>query len=310
MKITHLSYQQTIKFQRRFIRMSKIVVFGGSGFMGSHVADALSNESHEVIIFDSEPSEYIKENQSQFLGSLEDLDAVKNVISGSDVVYNFAALSDLNEAMDRPIEVTKSNILGNCNILEGCRLNSVKRFIYASSVYVNSREGGFYGVSKKSAELFVEEYLRAFGLEFTILRYGSLYGPRSNNKNGLRKIISDAIQNNSLTYNGNKDAIREYIHVRDAARASVKAMEKKYKNKKLILTGHQPIKVMDLLKMLSEMMNFPKKSINFINEEYKGHYIQTPYHHDPDLAQKYIPDTFIDLGEGLLELIQECSKQK
>ena len=60
--------------------------------------------------------------------------------------------------------------------------------------------------------------------------------------------------------------------MRDAARASVKAMEKKYKNKKLILTGHQPIKVMDLLKMLSEMMNFPKKSINFINEEYKGHH--------------------------------------
>ena len=80
--------------------MSKIVVFGGSGFMGSHVADALSNEGHEVIIFDSEPSEYIKENQSQFLGSLEDLDAVKNVISGSDIVYNFAALSDLNEAME------------------------------------------------------------------------------------------------------------------------------------------------------------------------------------------------------------------
>ena len=107
----------------------------------------------------------------------------------------------------------------------------MKRFIYASSVYVNSREGGFYGVSKKSAELFVEEYLRAFGLEFTILRYGSLYGPRSNNKNGLRKIISDAIQNNSLTYNGNKDAIREYIHVRDAAKASVKAMEKNIKTR-------------------------------------------------------------------------------
>ena len=109
------------------------------------------------------------------------------------------------------------------------------------------------------------------------------YGPRSNNKNGLRKIISDAIQNNSLTYNG-KDAIREYIHVR-CCKSICESYGKKYKNKKLILTGHQPIKVMDLLKMLSEMMNFPKKSINFINEEYKGHYIQTPYHHDPDLAK-------------------------
>ncbi len=290
--------------------MSKVVVFGGSGFVGSHVADALTEANHEVIIYDSKPSKYLIENQKIVLGKLDDLKAITEITSKAEAVYNFAALSDLNESMDKPIDTIKTNILGNCNILEACRINSVKRFIFASSLYVNSREGGFYGASKKSAELFVEEYQREFGLEYTILRYGSLYGPRSDNKNGLRKIISEAVINKSLKYHGDKDSVREYIHVKDAALASIEALGDKFKNKKLILTGQQSIKLVDLLTMLAEMMNYPKKSINFVNKEYKGHYIQTPYHHDSDLAQKYIPDTFIDLGEGLLELIQDCTKNK
>jgi len=290
--------------------MSKVVIFGGSGFIGSHVADALSEANYEVVIYDSEPSKYLIENQKIVLGKLDDLEKITETTSKAEVVYNFAALSDLNESMDRPIDTIQTNILGNCNILEACRINSVRRFVYASSVYVNSRQGGFYGASKKSAELFVDEYQREFGLEYTILRYGSLYGPRSDNKNGLRKIVSEAVLNQSLKYHGNKDSVREYIHVKDAALASVAALESKFINKKLILTGQQPIKLVDLLAMLAEMMNYPKKSINFVNEEYKGHYVRTPYHHDSDLAQKYIPDTFVDLGEGLLELIRDCTKDK
>jgi len=182
--------------------------------------------------------------------------------------------------------------------------------LYKSKSYIPPVEVSITAGFKKSAELFVDEYQREFGLEYTILRYGSLYGPRSDNKNGLRKIVSEAVLNQSLKYHGNKDSVREYIHVKDAALASVAALESKFINKKLILTGQQPIKLVDLLAMLAEMMNYPKKSINFVNEEYKGHYVRTPYHHDSDLAQKYIPDTFVDLGEGLLELIRDCTKDK
>ena len=77
------------------------------------------------------------------LGDLNDVDLLTKAIE-EEVVYNFAALSDLNDAMEKPIEAIKNNILGNCHILEGCKTNSIKRFIYASSVYANSREGGLW----------------------------------------------------------------------------------------------------------------------------------------------------------------------
>lgn len=288
--------------------LGTVVVFGGGGFVGSHVADKLSIHGYDVKIYDVKHSYYLRSDQEMIIGDLLDFEAVSKVIKGAKIVYNFAALSDLNEALNKPISTVNTNILGNCHILEGCRMHNVDRFIYASSVYVNSREGGFYGCSKKAAELFIEEYYRTYGLDFTILRYGSLYGPRADRRNGLRRIIIAALENKVLKYDGNENASRDYIHVSDAAIASVESINEKYKNKKIILTGHQPIKVSDLLSMLAEMIGLPKSSIKFKQKEYKGHYIQTPYHYETDLAQKYLPETYIDLGEGLLELIRECDE--
>lgn len=288
--------------------LGNVVVFGGGGFIGSHVADKLSILGYDVKIYDVKNSYYIRSDQEMIIGDLLDFEAVSKVIKGAKIVYNFAALSDLNEALKKPMTTVNTNVLGNCHILEGCRVHNVDRFIYASSVYVNSREGGFYGCSKKAAELFIEEYHRTFGLDFTILRYGSLYGPRSDSRNGLRRIITSALESRTLKYDGNQNATREYIHVYDAAIASVKSIKEKYKNKKIILTGHQPVKVSDLLSMLAEIIGLPKSAIQFRQMEYKGHYIQTPYHYETDLAQKYIPETYVDLGEGLLELIRECDE--
>ncbi len=290
--------------------MKRVVVFGGSGFVGSHVADQLSDAGHNVVIYDICASPFLRHDQEMVVGDLLDMGSVSETIKGASAVYNFAALSDLNEALSKPIATININILGNCNVLEGCRLHSVNRFVFASSVYVNSREGGFYGCSKKASEQFTEEYHRSYGLDYTILRYGSLYGPRADSRNGLQRIVMEAIKNKVLNYEGDEAASREYIHVRDAAVASVKSLDEKFKNKKIILTGHQPIRVVDLLSMLAEMMGLPKSSVKFSQSEYEGHYIRTPYHYESDLAQKYIPETYTDLGEGLLELITECDKTR
>lgn len=289
--------------------MKKVVLFGGSGFVGSHVADQLSEAGYDVVIYDVSKSSYLREDQKMILGDLLDFESVSEAINGAHAVYNFAALSDLNEALRKPIATIKINILGNSHILESCRIHGVKRFVYASSIYVKSREGGFYGCSKKAAELFIEEYHRTYGLNFTILRYGSLYGPRADSRNGLQRIVKEAIENRILKYEGDEDASREYIHVRDAAMASVKSLNKEFKNKKIILTGHQPIRVIELLGMLAEIIGLPKSSVQFSRTEYEGHYIRTPYHYEPELAEKYIPETYIDLGEGLLEIIRGCDKR-
>ena len=284
--------------------MKKAVVVGGSGFIGSHVADFLSQEGFQVVIYDLKESKWLREDQEMVVGSVLD-EALKIVLKGAEVVYNFAAIADIDEALNQPKNSAEVNILGNLNVLESCRINSVKRFIYASTVYVHSREGGFYRCSKQSAEQYVEEYQRLYGLDYTILRYGSLYGPRANNNNGLYKIVESALKTGKVRYEGNPESMREYIHVEDAARASVDILDQSFKNESIVLTGSELMRVEDLLKMLAEILQLPENSIEFIEGQNTGHYVRTPYAYQPKSGRKYIHPVHVDLGQGLVQVIHE-----
>jgi UDP-glucose 4-epimerase len=289
--------------------MSKICVFGGSGFLGSHVCDQLTEAGFQVLIFDQVSSSWRRSDQVMIQGDILDRAAVDKAIQGCEAVYNFAAIADLNEALDRPIETIQVNVLGNAIVLEACRRHGVKRYIYASTVYVYSREGSFYRCSKHASEQFVEEYQNRYGLDFTVLRYGSLYGPRSDQHNGLWRLVKRALETGRLTYEGSPEAMREYIHVEDAARASVTALGDEFRNQHVVLTGQEPMRVMDLLKMLAEILGIPQ-SVEFIEADYSGHYIRTPYAYQTRLGRKYVPPMHVDLGQGLLELIEEIQKIK
>jgi len=286
----------------------KVTVIGGSGFIGSHVCDYLSHAGYDVVIYDQIESPWLKPKQKIIIGDLMDLDLLDDAIKGADIVFNFAAISDLNEARDKPIETVKINILGNLHVLETCRLNNVKRFIYASTVYVYSREGSFYRCSKQSAEQYVEEYQIRYGLNYTILRFGSLYGPRSDAKNGLYRIVKEALQTGRILYAGSSDAIREYIHVDDAASACVKIIDEEYINQSIVLTGQEPMRVSDLLKMLAEMLG-KSDCIEFVDERYEGHYVKTPYAYISKIGKKFVPSMHVDLGQGLLQLINEVQSK-
>jgi UDP-glucose 4-epimerase len=282
-----------------------VTVIGGSGFIGSHVADKLSQEGYHVRIFDRKDSPWKREDQEMIVGDLIDNDLLNKAIAGSDVVYNFAALADLDEARDKPVETVEINIMGNVRALEVCRIHLVKRYIYASTVYVYSREGSFYRCSKQAAENYVEEYKRIYGLDYTILRYGSLYGPRANSSNGLFRIVRNALETGVVRYEGSSDAFREYIHVEDAAKASVDALGDDFLNESVMLTGQEPMRVIDLLKMLAEILGFPD-SVEFVDGEYPGHYKRTPYAYLPKLGRKYVPSFHVDLGQGLMQLVDEA----
>jgi UDP-glucose 4-epimerase len=282
--------------------MKRVCVIGGAGFLGSHVADALSAAGHHVRIYDRKASAWLSEGQEMIIGDLMDVASLEAVVKGSDIVYNFAALADLNQALDKPIETVKINVLGNAHVLEACRQYAVQRFVYASTVYVYSREGGFYRCSKQSSEHYVEEFQRVFGLDYTILRYGSLYGPRADISNGLYRIVKYALDNGVIRYQGSPESLREYIHVEDAARASVIALGEDFRNQSVILTGQDPMRVLDLLEMLAEILGL-SNAIEFVASEQPGHYVRTPYAYQPKLGRKYMPPMHVDLGQGLLELI-------
>lgn len=285
-------------------RPRAITVIGGSGFVGSHVADQLSESGYRVRIYDRVPSPWRRPDQEMIVGDVMDSERVHEAIIGSEAVYNFAALADLNVALDRPLETVRINVLGNAQVLEACRLSGVKRFLYASTVYVYSREGGFYRCSKQAAEQYVEEYQRVYGLDYTILRYGSLYGPRADHSNGLFRIVRSALETGVVRYEGSRDALREYIHVEDAARASVAALGNDFRNQSVVLTGMEPMRVQDLLKMLAEILGIANE-VEFIDGAQPGHYARTPYAYQPKLGRKYVPPLHVDLGQGLLQLIDE-----
>lgn len=287
--------------------MKRVCVIGGSGFLGSHVADALSAEGHRVRIFDRKVSPWLRADQEMVVADLLDAESVMAAVADADVVYNFAALADLNEALDKPIESVRINVLGNTHVLEACRLHGVKRFVYASTVYVYSREGGFYRCSKQAAEHYVEEYQRVYGLDYTILRYGSLYGPRADHSNGLYRIVKNALETGVLRYEGSPDTLREYIHVEDAARASVAALGDEFCNQSVVLTGQEPMRVLDLLEMLAEILGL-SNAVQFVAGDQMGHYVRTPYAYQPKLGRKYVPPMHVDLGQGLLQLIENVRR--
>ena len=120
-------------------------------------------------------------------------------------------------------------------------------------------------------------------------------------------MVQSALKNGFVSYEGNVQAMREYIHVEDAAIASVEALNDNFINESLVLTGQEPMRVIDMLKMLAEIMNFSPESVKFIEDKYAGHYIRTPYAYQPKLGRKYIPPVHVDLGQGLIQMINEIN---
>ena len=282
----------------------KAIVFGGSGFLGSHVADCLSEQGFNVLVFDLVKSPYLKKNQGMIIGDIQDFKKVVNAVKECDYVYNFAGIADVDIASKEPLNTIKANILGNSNILEACRMNSVKRFVFASTVYVYSDLAPFYRSSKQACELITEDYYKIFGLNYTILRYGSLYGKRGNEFNFIYKIIKQAINEGKITREGDGEEIRDYINVLDAARCSIEILAEEFQNQYVMLTGTQSTKVKDLLTMIKEIFH-GNIEIEYLPRTNHGHYEITPYSFRPRVAKKFVSNYYHDLGQGILDVIHE-----
>lgn len=286
----------------------KATIFGGSGFLGSHVADALTKEGYQVTIFDIIPSKYLQQNQEMVVGSILDVDAVREVTSDADVVYNFAGVADIDEANTKPLDTVKINILGNTIITDACRVHDVARFVFASSVYVYSDAGSFYRSSKQACELIIENYNKQYDLPYTILRYGSLYGPRSDERNWIYRILKQAITEGKITREGDGEELREYIHVEDAARCSVDILSEEFENQYVILTGYQQIRIKDMMVMIREMLG-NRIELEFLPSESSVHYEITPYSFNPKIAKKLVSEYYLDMGQGLLQCLKEIYKE-
>lgn len=286
----------------------KTIVFGGSGFLGSHTADALTEAGHDVIIFDLKKSPYLQKSQKMIVGNILDKKAVEKAVKNCDIVYNFAGMADMEEAHQKPLETVEFNILGNTIILEACRLNHVKRIFFASTLYVYSDKGSFYTSSKQACEFIIENYNEVFGLTYTVLRYGSLYGPRATETNYIYKILKQALTEGKISSFGEEGDLREYIHVEDAARCSVEILSKEFENQYVIISGSRPMRRIDMLMMINEILG-NKIKIDFSPIDPNLHYKITPYHFSPKVAKKYTSHYYLDFGEGLLQCLADINEK-
>ncbi len=281
-----------------------ITVFGGSGFLGSHVCDKFTASGHRVTIADLQPSPWLKEGQRMLVGSILDEALVDEAVAGADAVCNFAGIADIGEANSRPVDTARLNVVGNVMALEACRRHKVPRYVFASSLYVYGRSGGFYRCSKQACEIYIENYQAMHGLDYTILRYGSLYGPRADNKNAIHRFVHEAMTTGVITYYGAPTALREYVHVDDAAEATLDVLGPSYANQNIIVTGNQPMRVGDLFKMIGEILG-REVEIRYQNDPNSGHYQITPYTFMPKVGRKLVPPLTVDLGQGILRVMEE-----
>lgn len=289
--------------------MEKAVVIGGGGFLGSHIADELTERGFHVVVLDIKESPWLRPDQEMIIGDVFDSQKLDEAMAGATYCYHFAGIADIKQSREQPMETLHVNVLGTAAVLEAARRHEVCRVLYASTMYVYSPFGSFYRASKQASETIIESYEQEFGISYTLLRYGSLYGPRSQQWNGLRKYVKEIMERGSIDYPGTGTEMREYIHVKDAARLSVDAREEKFRNKAITVTGTQLLSSAETINLIFEIAGKEKSVVFSDGQTESYHYKMTPYRYTPKYAYKLVPEEFIDLGQGLLELVEEVSEE-
>jgi len=286
----------------------KILIIGGSGFIGEYLANLLKSKKHDVSVLDIKASNNLNKKIKFIKGDITDKNFLEKVIKHFDYVYHFAGVSDIEYSLKNPVKTINVNILGTYNVLQACLKNRIKRIIFGSTIYVQSSQGSFYKISKQTSELMIREYKKRYNLNYTILRFGSVYGIGADKNNGITKIINNYFKNTKvLQYDGSKLAQRKFIHVSDVALTCNKILHKNFKNKTILVTGGKNIKIKDLMYILKNLLKTRAK-IKFKNQQQLGHYIIHPNKEENiDISQLKF-DQSKKLKKNLIELIESIRK--
>tara|TARA_B100000795_G_scaffold266513_1_gene249806 strand:+ start:2592 stop:3449 length:858 start_codon:yes stop_codon:yes gene_type:complete len=278
------------------------LVTGSSGFIGSHVSDILTDKGHKVTLFDKKPSKYKKKNQKMILGNLSDLKKLSKVTKNIHTIFHFAAKADLNDANKKPFDAIKNNIDGTVKIFKAALKNKVKKIIFASSIYARSEQGGIYSTTKLASEMILERLCKKFKIKFVILRFGTVYGERSNKFNTINNFINDASRKKKIYRATKGNEVRSYIHVKDVAKIVYKSLQKKYENSHINVLGNKKTTVKKLLNIIKEKV--PKLKIVYSkNDNRMYNYKINPFTYKIRTGKIIKLEKYIKLQDGIDKLI-------
>lgn len=225
----------------------RVLVTGGAGFIGSHIVDALLAGGFRVCVLDNLSTgklENLNPGVNFYHGDLRDKELLREIMERErpGVVIHQAAQASVPRSIKDPGCDAGVNVLGSINLLEACRQYGVRKVIYASSaaVYGNPKylpldEGhpaellSPYGISKYTVEHYLKVYKSLYGLDFTVLRYANVYGPRQDaaGEGGVVAIFADRLlKGTQPEIYGDGEQTRDFVYVKDVAAANVAALDR------------------------------------------------------------------------------------
>jgi UDP-glucose 4-epimerase len=248
----------------------KVLVTGGSGFIGSHVVDRLLANGHEPRIFDMVSSPYHGPEVEVVIGDLLDVDSLRKAIRGCDAIVHLAAMSDVNEVIADPSRAERVNATGTELLLEAARQEGTDRVVYASTIWVYGGLNGdtpldedtplagpshIYTATKLSGELYCRAYSDLYGVQTTILRFGIPHGPRARPSTVVAKFVSRAGAGEPLTITGSGRQSRQFVYVVDLADGVVAALRPEAAGKTYNLVGNEQVDVRAIADAVREVVN-------------------------------------------------------
>lgn len=226
-----------------FYNKKKVVVTGGCGFIGSHLAEKLVSFGAQVTIIDNLSTgshaniEHFKNSIKLILGNIERADACNNALAGSDIVFHLAAFVSVPGSVQDPTTCHRTNTDGTYNMLEAARSYGIKRFVFSStSAVYGPREDRCseedmpnplspYGVTKLVGELYCKQYTLHYHVPCVIVRYFNVYGPRQDPHSAYSAVVAtfqDRMnRNESITIFGDGSQTRDFVHVDHVVEANL-----------------------------------------------------------------------------------------
>ncbi|MBW2274090.1 MAG: NAD-dependent epimerase/dehydratase family protein [Deltaproteobacteria bacterium] len=240
----------------------KVVVTGGSGFIGSHVVDALVDAGADVTVVDHRVPPR-RDDVGYEDADILDLSSMLVATQGAEHIFHLGAEANVDYAFKYPVYSTALNVMGTTNVLEAARINGAKRVHLASTVWVYNDSTGegaadesvtfamnggghIYTTTKMTCEMLCHNYRELYGLPTTVLRYGIPYGPRMREELLIPIFLKKALAGEPLTVAGEGQQYRNFVYVRDLADAHVLAMSELAENETYNLEGARKVTVLEV----------------------------------------------------------------
>ena len=272
----------------------KIIVTGGSGFIGSHVVDVLTDQVHDVVIYDLEMPRY-GQSCAFVRGDVRDVDRMVQVMEQGDIVYHLAAEANVNRFYESPLYSNDITANGTLAVLEAARRAKAARVILASTewVYGSLPEAGgdsitedtpcagnpdhLYTSSKIASEMFCRNYHALYGVNYTVMRYGIPFGERARPETVTPIFIGRILRGEPITIHGDGSQSRQFIYVKDLARGNAACARSAAENQVFNINGKTRISVLQIVQTLEKILG-KKAELEFVEDRkgnFKGRFISS-----------------------------------